>query len=153
MIELIEFLQGELLLTGTLFALIILLIVNIYSEKFKKYEVVDTNGAVTLMDDDLIILDVREEKERSAGFIDSDLNIPMGQVKSKLDSLDKSKKFLSIVKVALDLIALLTYFVSMNSKMYIASKAALMPGKKLNCQLKNNHYEKIPNNYWSWRMG
>jgi hypothetical protein len=92
MIELIEFLQGELLLTGTLFALIILLIVNIYSEKFKKYEVVDTNGAVTLMDDDLIILDVREEKERSAGFIDSDLNIPMGQVKSKLDSLDKSKK-------------------------------------------------------------
>ena len=88
MIELIEFLQGELLLSGTLFALIILLIVNIYSEKFKKYEVVDTNGAVTLMDDDLIILDVREEKERSAGFIDSDLNIPMGQVKSKLDSLD-----------------------------------------------------------------
>ena len=98
MIELIEFLQGELLLTGTLFALIILLIVNIYSEKFKKYEVVDTNGAVTLMDDDLIILDVREEKERSAGFIDSDLNIPMGQVKNKLDSFDKSKKILIYCK-------------------------------------------------------
>ena len=58
----------------------------------------DTNGAVTLMDDDLIILDVREEKERSAGFIDSDLNIPMGQVKSKLDSLDKSKKILVYCK-------------------------------------------------------
>ena len=63
--EFIQFLQGELLLTGTLFALIILLIVNIYSEKNRKYQVVDTNGAVSLMDDDdLIILDVREEKER-----------------------------------------------------------------------------------------
>ena len=76
--EFIQFLQGELLLTGTLFALIILLIVNIYSEKFRKYEVVDTNGAVSLMDDDeLVILDVREEKERSVGFISNDINIPM----------------------------------------------------------------------------
>ena len=76
--EFIQFLQGELLLTGTLFALIILLIVNFYSEKFRKYEVVDTNGAVSLMDDDeLVILDVREEKERSVGFISNDINIPM----------------------------------------------------------------------------
>ena len=86
--EFIQFLQGELLLTGTLFALIILLIVNIYSEKNRKYQVVDTNGAVSLMDDDkLIILDVREEKERSAGFLTNDLNIPMGQVKAKMDCI------------------------------------------------------------------
>ena len=99
MIELIEFLQGELLLTGTLFALIVLLIVNIYSEKFKKYEVVDTNGAVSLMDDDeLIILDVREEKERTSGYINDDLNIPTGKVKNKLDSLDKSKNILVYCK-------------------------------------------------------
>ena len=77
--EFIQFLQGELLLTGTLFALIILLIVNIYSEKNRKYQVVDTNGAVSLMDDDdLIILDVREEKERKIGFLSNDINIPMG---------------------------------------------------------------------------
>ena len=76
MVEFIEFLQGELLLTGTLLALIVLLIVNIYGDKFKKYEVVDTNGAITLMDDDsLIILDVREEKERSSGFIKSDIPV------------------------------------------------------------------------------
>jgi len=97
--EFIQFLQGELLLTGTLFALIILLIVNIYSEKNRKYQVVDTNGAVSLMDDDkLIILDVREEKERSAGFLTNDLNIPMGQVKAKMDSLDKSKNILVYCK-------------------------------------------------------
>jgi rhodanese-related sulfurtransferase len=97
--EFIQFLQGELLLTGTLFALIILLIVNLYSEKNRKYQVVDTNGAVSLMDDDkLIILDVREEKERSAGFLTNDLNIPMGQVKAKMDSLDKSKNILVYCK-------------------------------------------------------
>ena len=97
--ELIQFLQGELLLTGTLLALIILLIVNIYGYKFKKYEVVDTNGAVSLMDDDeLIILDVREEKERSSGFINNDINIPMSQVKNKMGSLDKSKNILVYCK-------------------------------------------------------
>ena len=97
--EFIQFLQGELLLTGTLFALIILLIVNIYSEKYRKYQVVDTNGAVSLMDDDeLIIIDVREEKERKAGFLSNDLNIPMGQVKAQMDSLDKSKNILVYCK-------------------------------------------------------
>ncbi len=97
--EFIQFLQGELLLTGTLFALIILLIVNIYSEKNRKYQVVDTNGAVSLMDDDdLIILDVREEKERKAGFLSNDINIPMGQLKTKMDTLDKSKNILVYCK-------------------------------------------------------
>ena len=97
--EFIQFLQGELLLTGTLFALIILLIVNIYSEKNRKYQVVDTNGAVSLMDDDdLIILDVREEKERKAGFLSNDINIPMGQVKTKMDTLDKSNNILVYCK-------------------------------------------------------
>ena len=97
--EFIQFLQGELLLTGTLFALIILLIVNLYSEKYRKYQVVDTNGAVSLMDDDeLFIIDVREEKERKAGFLSNDLNIPMGQVKAKMDTLDKSKNILVYCK-------------------------------------------------------
>ena len=97
--EFIQFLQGEILLTGTLFALIILLIVNLYSEKYRKYQVVDTNGAVSLMDDDeLLIIDVREEKERKAGFLSNDLNIPMGQVKAKMDTLDKSKNILVYCK-------------------------------------------------------
>ena len=97
--ELIQFLQNELLLSGTLLALIILLIVNIYGDTFKKYAVVDTHAAVSLMDDDeLIILDVREEKERSSGFINNDINIPMSQVKNKMDSLDKSKNILVYCK-------------------------------------------------------
>ena len=90
--EFIQFLQGELLLTGTLFALIILLIVNLYSEKYRKYQVVDTNGAFSLMDDDeLLIIDVREEEERKAGVLSNDLNIPVGKVKAKMDTHDTSR--------------------------------------------------------------
>ena len=60
---------------------------------------VDTNGAVSLMDDDdLIILDVREEKERKIGFLSNDINIPMGQVKAKIDTLDKTKNILVYCK-------------------------------------------------------
>ena len=60
---------------------------------------VDTNGAVSLMDDDdLIILDVREEKERKIGFLSNDINIPMGQLKTKMDTLDKSKNILVYCK-------------------------------------------------------
>ena len=98
-IELIDFLMREKLLFGTLLALIILLIVNIYNDIFKKYIEVNTNDAITLMDEDnLIILDVREEKERKSGFIDRDINIPMSQVKAKLDELDSSKNILVYCK-------------------------------------------------------
>ena len=49
-------------------------------------------------DDDLIILDVREEKERKIGFLSNDINIPMGQLKTKMDTLDKSKNILVYCK-------------------------------------------------------
>ena len=98
-IEIIDFLMGEKLLVGTLLALIILVIVNIYNDIFKKYIEVNTNDAITLMDEDnLTILDVREEKERKSGFIDRDINIPMSQVKAKLDELNSSKNILVYCK-------------------------------------------------------
>ena len=49
-------------------------------------------------DDELIILDVREEKERTTGFISNDINISMSQVKNKMDSIDKDKKILVYCK-------------------------------------------------------
>ena len=98
-IGIIDFLVREKLLVGTLLALIILVIVNIYNDIFKKYIEVNTNDAITLMDEDnLTILDVREEKERKSGFIDRDINIPMSQVKSKLDELNSSKNILVYCK-------------------------------------------------------
>ena len=96
MAEIMDFLLEQWIISGTLVALIALLI---YGERPKKYQLVDTNGAVTLMDDDnLIILDVRDDKERKTGFINADTHIPVAKVRGKLDSLDKSKKILTYCK-------------------------------------------------------
>jgi rhodanese-related sulfurtransferase len=95
--EVLEFLleDEQVFATVTLVILIVLLIGNIVVDKLKKYEDIDVNATVALMDEkDLIILDVREKKERSAGYIANDIHIPMSQVKSKLDTLDNKKKVL-----------------------------------------------------------
>ena len=95
--EIIDFLLAEdqLFTTITLFILIALLVGNIIADKLKKYEDIDTNAATELMDDEnLIILDVREKKERKAGYIKGDLHIPLSDVKNKLDELDKNKSIL-----------------------------------------------------------
>lgn len=95
--DILEFLlnDDQIFTTITLVVLIALFIGSVVADKLKKYTDVDANGAVALMDEkDLIILDVREKKERKAGFIAHDTHLPLGTVKSKLDSLDKSKKIL-----------------------------------------------------------
>lgn len=95
--EIIDFLFAEeqLLITGTLVILIALFAISIINDKFKKYEVIDVNGAVNLMDNDnLIILDVRDDKERKLGFIDNDLHIPLKQVKNKISTIDNKKDIL-----------------------------------------------------------
>jgi rhodanese-related sulfurtransferase len=95
--EIIDFLfaEDQLFTTITLIVLIALLIGNIVADKLKKYEDIDAAGATSLMDDDnLIILDVREKKERKSGYINNDIHIPLSNVKSQLDKLDKNKSIL-----------------------------------------------------------
>ncbi len=95
--DIIDFLfaDEQLFTTITLMVLIVLLVGNIITDKLKKYEEVDVNAATSLMDDEsLIILDVREKKERKAGHIDGDLHIPLGAVKNQLNKLDKHKSIL-----------------------------------------------------------
>ena len=95
--EILEFLlnDDQIFTTITLAVLIALFIGNIVTDKLKKYEDVDANGAIALMDEkNLIILDVREAKERKAGYIAKDTHIPLSQVIIQLDSLDNSKKIL-----------------------------------------------------------
>mgnify|MGYP001586268599 FL=1 len=95
--EIIDFLLAEdqLFTTITLFILIALLVGNIVADKLKKYEDIDASAATELMDDDnLIILDVREQKERKAGYIKGDVHIPLSDVKNQLSKLDKNKSIL-----------------------------------------------------------
>jgi rhodanese-related sulfurtransferase len=59
----------------------------------KKYEDIDVNAAVTLMDEkDLIILDVREKKERSAGHIANDIQTTSVIVVKICPSSNKNSK-------------------------------------------------------------
>ncbi len=95
--EIIDFLfaDTQLLTTGTLIVLIALLVGNILADKFRKYAIIEAGNAVSLMDDkDLIILDVREQKERKKGYIKGDTHIPLASVSDKLATLDKHKKVL-----------------------------------------------------------
>ena len=96
--EFISFLfaDEQIFTTSTLFLLIVLLIANFVADKYRKYEIIDPKGAIDLMDDkdDLIILDVREKKERKHGYINGDKHIALSEVKDKLGSLDASKKVL-----------------------------------------------------------
>jgi rhodanese-related sulfurtransferase len=95
--EIIDFLfaPDQLLITGTLAILIGLFFASIINDKFKKYQVIGVNGAINLMDsNDLIILDVREDKERKSGYIENDMHIPLKQVKAKLSTIDNSKNIL-----------------------------------------------------------
>ncbi|SMN15248.1 hypothetical protein CRYPA_1338 [uncultured Candidatus Thioglobus sp.] len=95
--EIIDFLfaEDQLFTTITLIVLIVLLIGNIVTDKLKKYEDLDVTAATSLMDDEnLIILDVREKKERKNGYINGDIHIPLSDVKNQLDKLDKNKSIL-----------------------------------------------------------
>jgi rhodanese-related sulfurtransferase len=95
MAEFIDFLIEEAFISITLLVLIILLIANFIMDANKKYADISTTQAIDLMDDkDLIVLDVREAKERVGGFIKNDTHIPMAQVKNKLDTLNKDNKVL-----------------------------------------------------------
>lgn len=51
--------------------------------------------------DDSIILDVREEMELMTGTIPNSINIPLGQLRDRLDQLDKSKKIYVTCQVGL----------------------------------------------------
>ena len=96
--EIINFLFAEeqMFTTSLLIALISLFIFSLISDKYKKYKDLNPNEAVNLMDDEgnLVIVDVREEKERKAGFIANDAHIPLGKIKNAIKDLDPTKTYL-----------------------------------------------------------
>lgn len=54
-------------------------------------EEADTLKATRLFNDDALILDVREDKEYASGHIPKAKHIPMGQLSSRLQELNKHK--------------------------------------------------------------
>ncbi len=59
--------------------------------KLSGIEEADTLKATRLYNDDALVLDVREDKEYASGHIPKAKHIPMGQLSSRLQELDKFK--------------------------------------------------------------
>src|SRR5690606_35969947 len=46
------------------------------------------------LDENTVILDIMEDEEREKGHIKNSIHIPLGQLRNRLDELDKSKKYI-----------------------------------------------------------
>ena len=68
-----------------------MLIWSFIGSKLSGIEEADTLKATRLYNDDALILDVREDKEFSAGHIPKAKHIPLGQLASRLQELEKFK--------------------------------------------------------------
>lgn len=91
----IEYAINYPLLPVVFISLLAMLIGSEIAKKFRKYTEVTIPEAVTMMNNDkLIILDVRDVKERQDGYINKDKNIPVSQVKAKIGTLDKNRPIL-----------------------------------------------------------
>jgi len=93
--EIFQFLMDQWMLSGMAIALIIYLI---YSEKPKKYKIIDANEAVNIINaGNNIIVDVRETKEVH-NKINTAVNIPLSDIKNKISELDKNKTIITYCK-------------------------------------------------------
>jgi rhodanese-related sulfurtransferase len=68
-----------------------MLVWSFIGSKLSGIEEADTLKATRLYNDDALILDVREDKEFSAGHIPKARHIPLGQLAGRLQELEKFK--------------------------------------------------------------
>lgn len=88
----IEFAINHYLLSFSLVCVIFLLIQDLISNSFNKFENVSPLIAVTKMDnEDTVVIDVREPHEFTKSHIENAINIPLGKLEEKLSSLEKYK--------------------------------------------------------------
>lgn len=73
-------------------AFIIIIIAG--STTHKSYETISSEKAFKMMNDDVIILDVREKEEYNNGHIKNALNIPLDNIISEEIDIDKNKTIL-----------------------------------------------------------
>lgn len=94
--EIFQFLMEQWILSGTILLLIVFLM---YSEKPKKYKIVDNNEAIDIINSsNTIIIDVRDKKEINSGKINLSTNIPLTDIKNKITKLDKNKTIFTYCK-------------------------------------------------------
>lgn len=86
-----QFLQDNWMLATLAVVSGVMLIWSFVGGKLSGVEQADTLKATRLYNDDALVLDVREDKEYAAGHIPKAKHIPLGQLPSRLQELDKFK--------------------------------------------------------------
>lgn len=90
--EYIEFTNAHPLLVGSFFAILTLLVFNLFGSRFRGYNVASPADATTLINrNDAIVLDVRSDKEFNEGHIINSIHIPQASVKDRLSEIEKYK--------------------------------------------------------------
>ena len=69
----------------------LMLLYSIFGEKMQGYKNVNPAEAIRLMNDDVMLVDVRESHEVREGKIAEAINIPSGQIKDKMDRFGQDK--------------------------------------------------------------
>ena len=87
----VQFLQQNWMLVAVTVVSGAMLVWSFVGAKLSGIEEADTLKATRLYNDDALVLDVREDKEYAAGHIPKARHIPLGQLASRLQELEKFK--------------------------------------------------------------
>ncbi len=87
----LEFVQNNLMLVGVAVASGGMLLWQTFGNRLSGLNQVSTAEATRLINDDALMLDVREDKEWAEGHIPNARHIPMAQLSTRLSELDKFK--------------------------------------------------------------
>lgn len=87
----VQFLQDNWMLVALAVVSGAMLVWNFIGGTLSGVEQADTLKATRLFNDDALVLDVREDKEYAAGHIPKAKHIPLGQLASRMQELDKFK--------------------------------------------------------------
>ena len=87
----LEFVQNNLMLVGVALASGGMLLWQTFGNRLSGLNQVSTAEATRLINDDALVLDVREDKEWAEGHIPNARHIPMAQLSKRLVELDKFK--------------------------------------------------------------
>ena len=87
----VQFLQQNWMLVAVAAVSGAMLVWSFIGSQLSGVEQADTLKATRLYNDDALVLDVREDKEFAAGHIPKAKHIPLGQLSSRLNELDKFK--------------------------------------------------------------
>jgi rhodanese-related sulfurtransferase len=87
----LEFVQNNLMLVGVAVASGSMLLWQTFGNRLSGLSQVSTAEATRLINDDALVLDVREDKEWAEGHIPNARHIPIAQLSKRLAELDKLK--------------------------------------------------------------